>query len=98
MLAPAMEALGEPARLFVLERQEQLARVVGLQGLHVLDVYLSGLVGQLDLHLGALGAEPQEHLVAVVQDHDVVVRQVVLAEIGAFFRHSEISLLVGASE
>lgn len=78
MLAPAVEALGESLGLLVLEREEQLARPLGLHGLHVLDVYLRRLVGELDLDLGALGAEPQEHLLAVVQDHYVVVREVVL--------------------
>lgn len=60
--------------------------------------YLCGFVGQLDFHLAAARAQPQEHLLAVVQDHDVVVGQIVLAKVGALLRHGEVALLIGAAE
>lgn len=40
VLAPAVEALGEPARLLVLQSEEQLPRFVWLHCLHVLNIHL----------------------------------------------------------
>lgn len=60
--------------------------------------YLCGFVRQLDLDLAATRSQPQEHLLAVVQNHDVVIGKVVLAKIGALFRHREVALLVRAAE
>lgn len=43
-------------------------------------------------YLRAAWTHPHEDVLARVQDHDVVVRQVVLAEVGALLRHSEEAL------
>lgn len=37
---PSVEAFGEAFRLLVLEREEELARTIGLLDSHVLDVHL----------------------------------------------------------
>lgn len=92
--APSVEALDEPLGLFVLQRQEELSRPFRLFDAHVLDVDLCGFVGQLDLDLAAARSQPQEHLLAVVQDHDVVVRQIVLAKVGTLLGDREVALLV----
>jgi hypothetical protein len=42
------------------------------------------LVGEFDFDFAAAGAEPQENLLAVVQQHDVVVGEVVLAKVRAW--------------
>lgn len=40
VLAPAVEAAGEPLRLLVLEGEEELPRPLRLHALHVLNVHL----------------------------------------------------------
>jgi len=93
-----VEALGKPARLLVLHREEEFPRPLRLLNPHVLDVHLGGLVGQLHLHLAATRPHPQEDVLAVVQDHYVVVGQIVLAEVGALLGHRVVTPLVGAPE
>lgn len=41
MLAPPVEAFGEPSRLFILQCEEQFPWLVRLHSLHVLYVYLN---------------------------------------------------------
>ncbi|KAH9406247.1 hypothetical protein TYRP_013853 [Tyrophagus putrescentiae] len=77
---PAVEALGELPRLLALHRQHQGAGPVRLLRLHRLEIDLGALMGQLHLHLAAADAQPDEDLRPVVQYHDVLVHQVVLAE------------------
>jgi len=93
-----VEALGETARLLVLHREEELPRPLRLLDPHVLDVDLGGLVGQLHLHLAATRSHPQEDVLAVVQDHDIVIGQIVLAKVGALLGHRVVAALVGAPE
>jgi hypothetical protein len=59
-------------------------------------VYLRRLVAELYLDLGASRSDPQEDVLTGVKDHDVVRGEVVLAEVGTFLAHREVSLLVGA--
>lgn len=49
MLTPAMEALGESARFFILQCEEQLAGLIWLHCLHMLDIYLRNKHFQLSV-------------------------------------------------
>lgn len=60
--------------------------------------HLDGLVGEFHFDFGALGAEPEEDLLSVVEQHDVLVGQVVLTKVGALFRDGEEAAVVGAPE
>lgn len=64
----------------------------------MLDVHLGGLVGQLHLHLAAAWPHPQEDVLAVVQDHDIIVGQVILTKVGALLGHRVVAPFVGAAE
>ena len=60
--------------------------------------YLCTLEGQLDLDVTRLLANPQVHLVSVVQYHHIVICQIILTEVGTFLRDGEITFLVGTAE
>jgi hypothetical protein len=47
----------------------------------VLNVYLSTLESQFDLDITCLLANPQEHLITIVEDHDIIVSQIILTEV-----------------
>lgn len=72
--------------------------MLGLLDSHMLDIDLCRFVCQLNLHLTAARSKPQEHLITVIQYHDVIVGEIILAKVGALFRHSEIALFVGTAE
>lgn len=78
---PGVEAACEAVRLVSLPHQSQLPGVFGVLRAHVLDVNLAGFETQFDLHLAGLSTDPHVHLFAVVQQHDVIISQVVLTEV-----------------
>lgn len=63
-----------------------------------MSIYLCRLISQLDLHFAALCAEPQEHLLPVIQNHDIVIGQIVLTEVRTLLGNDKVPLLVGAPE
>ena len=73
-----------------------------MHGIVVYCVYvrlnLCAFESQFNFDIARLFANPQIHLIAIVENHHIVVSQVVLAEVGAFLRHGEVALLVGAAE
>lgn len=73
-----MEALGETTRLLSFCCEEQLARLFRLFHSQMLNVNLSRFVGEFDLYLRTASTQPQEYLFAIVQNHDIVVRQIIL--------------------
>jgi len=97
-MTPAVETLFEPNALLPLYCKKESSRFLWLFGPEVLYVDLGRLVGELDLYLRAPRTHPQEHLLPAVEEHDVIVRQVVLAEVGTFLGHEEVALLVAAAK
>lgn len=80
---PGVEAACEAVGLVSLSHQSQLPGLFGLLRAHVLDVNLTGFETEFDLHLAGLSTDPHVHLFAVVQQHDVIISQVVLTEVRA---------------
>ena len=97
-MTPSVETPCEPLGLFAHDGEKQFPGLVWLLGPQVLDVDLGRLVAELDLHLGASRAHPEEDVLAAVEDHDVVMGQVVLTKVGALLAHREVTFLVGTSE
>lgn len=60
--------------------------------------YLRRLERQLHLHLTAPCAQPQEDLLAIVQNHDIIIGQIILAKVGALFGYCKVALFVRAPE
>lgn len=79
--SPGVEAAREAVRLVPLPHQPKLPRLFCFLGAHVLDVNLAGFETEFDLHLASLGTNPHVHLFAVIQQHDVIISQVILAEV-----------------
>jgi len=96
--APTVETLCESSGLLAFGGEKQFSRFLGLFDSQVLDVNLRRFVGELDLHFGTAGAEPQKYLLAVVENHYIVVREIVLAKIGTLFADNEVAFLVRASK
>ena len=93
-----MEAPGKPLGFFTHDCEEQFSRPLRLFRSQILNVDLGRLVAELDLHLGASRAHPEKDVLAAVEDHDVVMGQVVLTKVCALLAHREVPLLVGAPE
>lgn len=77
-MAPAMETASKPFTLFAHEGQEQLPGFFRLLGPQILNVDLRRFVAELNFNFRATGTHPQEYLISCVQDHDVIMGQIVL--------------------
>lgn len=96
--APGVEAAGEGALLITFADQAQATWPLMFFRPYVLDVYLASFQTQFDLHLACLCPNPHVDFLAIVQQHDVIVCEVILAKVRAFLSHCKVTLLIGAPE
>ena len=88
---PGVEAAREERALVSAPHHFECARQVRLRKTTVLHVELRRAQRQLQLHVGRAPADPREHVRARVEQHHVVVQQVLLAEIRALLRYREVT-------
>lgn len=81
VLAPSVEHAREPLRFAPPDRCHHLPGSVWLFHLHVAHVDLRRLVSQLDFHLASLSTEPEEDDFSGVNDHHVLIVEIVLKSV-----------------
>lgn len=79
--APGVKTTGETVGLVAFAHQAQFPWVLCILGPHMLNIDLTSFQAQFNLHLACLCTNPHVNLFSIVQKHDVIISQVILAEI-----------------
>lgn len=77
-VTPSVKTASKALRFFAHDCQKEFPGSVRLFCAKVLDVDLCGFVAKFDLNLRASWAHPEEHLITGIQNHDVIMSQVIL--------------------
>jgi len=88
---PGVEGAREGGRLVAPADDAQQTRSVGLYELEVLRVELCGAEREHPLDVGGARADPDGERTAAVEQHRVLVLQVVLTEVGALLGHGVVA-------
>ena len=93
-----MEASSESFGLFAHDGEHQSTRAVWFLCPQILNIYLSSFITKLNLHFWACWTHPQEDMLTGVEYHDVIMGEVILAEVWPLLANNEVTLLIWAPE